>query len=88
MSKPMSNPNSGSGFTLIELVMVLVILGALSAFALLRFADLSGDARQAKIEAAYGAMRSAVSIVSMACSRRTGEMVTLSSIRYSVIGKA
>mgnify|MGYP005867971111 CR=1 FL=1 len=47
--------------------MVIVILGVLSAFALPRFADLSGDARQAKMEAAYGAMRSAASIVNMAC---------------------
>lgn len=56
-----------SGFTLIELVIVIVILGILSTFALSRFADLSSNARQAKMEAAYGAMQSAASIVSMAC---------------------
>jgi MSHA pilin protein MshA len=39
-----------SGFTLIELVIVIVILGILAAFALLKFADFSMDARIASLE--------------------------------------
>jgi prepilin-type N-terminal cleavage/methylation domain-containing protein len=50
------------GFTLIELIIVIVLLGVLSAFALPRFADLSSNAEDAVVEGFVGAIRSARSV--------------------------
>jgi MSHA pilin protein MshA len=54
--------NKQAGFTLIELIMVIVILGVLSAFALPRFADLGGNARTASINGLAASVRAAGNI--------------------------
>ena len=53
------------GFTLIELVVVIVILGILAVTAAPKYINLTDDALEAKVEANAGALRSGVELANM-----------------------
>jgi MSHA pilin protein MshA len=57
-----------SGFTLIELVIVIVLLGVLSAIAVPRFVNLEDDAQRASLNSTAAALTSAMNINYAACA--------------------
>lgn len=75
------------GFTMIELVMVIAILGTLAAFALPKFADLSGNAKTAAGNGAIAAVRSAAAVAhayALATGTTSGD-ITMDNVTVTLV---
>lgn len=79
-----------NGFTLIELIVVIVILGILAAVALPRFLNVANDARRSVMQGVQGSMSGANSMIygKAAINGQLGAVGTLTAASLGITGAA
>lgn len=75
------------GFTLIELIVVIVILGILAATALPKFIDFRSDARTARVQAMGGELKSVAESVRASCIVRAANCLIEVNLEVQLWGQ-
>lgn len=80
------NISNQRGFTLIELVIIIVVLGILAAVAIPKYQDITAEARESAARAALGALRSGITISYANNAVTTGTATWPTLIQLATVG--